>query len=197
MRLVQENDRCGHKRLQGALMISGLPEHGSRPGISRSMHSVLIERTNRSATALHCGTRGGHSTIWMPTDSIRLDSAGLFEASLKACESKKQSMRMELNDLELRGRWESLAEPAYEINDEVLQEFLQCHAPNRELLNCAVPATRARNLTDFQYPRDWNLDKCLISSVGRGKPSALSTFLPSAHSRYLTLRGFARVVGRK
>ena len=37
--------------------------------IKRSKHSSLIERTNRSAYALHWGTRGGQSMSWTPESS--------------------------------------------------------------------------------------------------------------------------------
>jgi len=78
-------------------------------------------------------------------------------------------MNRELENGELRQRWDAVAEPAYQINDSVFGQFLGNARATRQVLNCATPVTRGKNLTDFAYPSGWDLNKCLISSVGRGK----------------------------
>lgn len=64
-------------------------------------------------------------------------------------------------------RWKSISEPGWEINEQVFSEFHAGTGKARKVLNCATPSARARQLTDFQMPKGWSPQKCLITS-GRG-----------------------------
>jgi len=77
----------------------------------------------------------------------------------------------ELQNPQIRERWEAVAEPAWEVNQTIFQNFSQKGRQGRNVLNCAIPLASAKSLTDFQFPAGWNTDKCLIASLGRGKLS--------------------------
>ena len=74
----------------------------------------------------------------------------------------------ELDDPQLNARWNAVCEPAWECNQAAFAEFERRHGHRRNVLNCAIPLARAKVLTDFAIPEDWNLDKSLIASVGFG-----------------------------
>lgn len=78
-------------------------------------------------------------------------------------------MSNELQNAQIRERWEAIAEPAWEINQAAFENFCQKHGRGRNVVNCAVPLPHAKALTDFQFPAGWDTDKCLIASLGRGK----------------------------
>jgi hypothetical protein len=121
---------------------------------------------------------------------------------------EKKDMNIELRDPELFERWHSVAEPAHQLSQTTFEQFLRKRHASRVVFNCATPLARAMSLTDFDYPDGWNLDKCLISSVGLGKrPEGLEDWdyvpairavpqlpcfksLPPAHSRLNGSRWF-------
>jgi hypothetical protein len=71
-------------------------------------------------------------------------------------------------DFTMKDRWGAVAEPAWECNQAVFQDFFQRHGQRRRVLNCAIPFARAKTLTDFAMPEGWDADKSLIASVGFG-----------------------------
>jgi len=89
-------------------------------------------------------------------------------------------------DSTMKNRWEAVAEPAWECNQAVFQDFFQRHGHRRNVLNCAIPLARAKALTDFTMPQGWSLDKSLIASVGFGAklPPGLEnwTYSPKIHA---------------
>lgn len=79
-------------------------------------------------------------------------------------------LRSENFSPELKNRWDSLIEPDWARNQEIFQGLHKRLGHRRNVLNCAVPLARAKELTDFRMPEGWNLDKCLQTSVGFGGP---------------------------
>ena len=76
-----------------------------------------------------------------------------------------------LADPQIKKRWDAIVEPDWEENQRVFSRFYAGNGANRNVLNCAVPLARARQLTDFQMPAGWSLDKCLVTSgLGRFVP---------------------------
>jgi len=71
-------------------------------------------------------------------------------------------------DFTMNNRWAAVAEPAWECNQAVFQDFFQRRGHRRNVLNCAIPSARAKVLTDFTMPEGWDADKSLIASVGFG-----------------------------
>ena len=68
----------------------------------------------------------------------------------------------------LSERWDASKLPGHEENAEVFAQFDRVHAASRPVLHCAVPLTRAQQLTDFQMPEGWDADKCFYTA-GAGK----------------------------
>ena len=88
-----------------------------------------------------------------------------------------------LLDPQLKQRWDTVVEPDWEVNESAFRRFYAGAGAKRNVLNCAVPLARARQLTDFQMPRSWSLDKCLVTSgVGRFVPG-LEDWRYTAHIR--------------
>ena len=79
-----------------------------------------------------------------------------------------QLNHQDLEDPIMNSRWEAVAEPAWECNQAVFADFYRNHGHRRNVLNCAIPISRAKALTDFTMPEGWDLDKSLIASVGFG-----------------------------
>ena len=68
----------------------------------------------------------------------------------------------------MNSRWQAVAEPAWECNQAVFADCYRNHGHRRNVLNCAIPITRAKTLTDFTMPESWSLHKSLVASVGFG-----------------------------
>ena len=97
-------------------------------------------------------------------------SGGMFFRALNKSASRntspwqKDSMNNDLQSAEFRERWAYIAEPGWEINQEV---FSRADRRRAKVLHCAIPVTQAKRLTDAAFPTGWDVDKCLIASVGR------------------------------
>ena len=95
---------------------------------------------------------------------------GMFFRALNKSASRntspwqKDSMNNDLQSAEFRERWAYIAEPGWEINQEV---FSRADRRRAKVLHCAIPVTQAKRLTDAVFPTGWDIDKCLIASVGR------------------------------
>ena len=64
-------------------------------------------------------------------------------------------------------RWSGIGEPGSDINQIAFDQHLASN-PHGQVLNCAVPEARARQLTDFSMPPDWSRHLCLATSgLGR------------------------------
>jgi hypothetical protein len=70
----------------------------------------------------------------------------------------------DLQSAEFRERWAHIAEPGWEVNQEV---FSRAGRRSTKVLHCAIPLTQAKRLTDATFPPGWDADKCLVASVGR------------------------------
>jgi hypothetical protein len=70
----------------------------------------------------------------------------------------------DLQSAEFRERWAHIAEPGWEVNQEVFN-WADCR--RTKVLHCAIPMTQGKRLTDATFPVGWDADKCLIASVGR------------------------------
>jgi hypothetical protein len=95
---------------------------------------------------------------------------GMFFRALNKSASRntspwqKDSINNDLQSAEFRERWAYIAEPGWEINQEV---FSRADRRRAKVLHCAIPVTQATRLTDAVFPTGWDIDKCLIASVGR------------------------------
>ncbi len=70
-------------------------------------------------------------------------------------------------------RWNAIAEPDHEVTQRTFWRFHRGQGSSRRVLNCAVPVSRARELTQFTMPRDWSFGKCLIASGTGNFPPGL------------------------
>ena len=75
---------------------------------------------------------------------------------------------------ETKQRWNTIVEPGHKVTETSFSRFYDVYRSGRNVLNCAVPVARARQLTDFPMPADWSLDKCLIASGTGNFPPGLS-----------------------
>ena len=73
-------------------------------------------------------------------------------------------MNHDLQNPEFRHRWAHIAEPGWEINQQI---FSRTDRSRPKVLHCAIPLTQAKRLTDAVFPAGWDADKCLVASVGR------------------------------
>lgn len=73
-------------------------------------------------------------------------------------------MSNELQDPRFRERWAAIAEPGWEINQNV---FNRNERKRTNVLHCAIPLTQAKRLTDASYPLGWDADQCVAAGVGR------------------------------
>ena len=69
---------------------------------------------------------------------------------------------------DLKTKWEIAREPGSETTATAFAKFYDAQGASRKILNCAVPLSRARQLTDFQMPEGWDADKC-FATLGWGK----------------------------
>ena len=63
------------------------------------------------------------------------------------------------SDPQLMERWDAIVEPDWEVNESAFRRFHAGVGAKRNVLNCAVPLARARQLTDFQMPANWSVEK--------------------------------------
>ena len=84
---------------------------------------------------------------------------------------------MNFNELErdksLLGRWDAIALPGAEHTENAFSKYLQIFGKQRNVLNCAIPLTRAKSLTDFQLPDGLDIQACIEASVTGNFPDAL------------------------
>ena len=73
-------------------------------------------------------------------------------------------MNNELQNPEFRERWAHIAEPGWEIHQEI---FNRADCSRTKVLHCAIPLTQAKRLTDATFPAGWDAHKCPVASVGR------------------------------
>lgn len=83
---------------------------------------------------------------------------------------------MQLNELkqneQLLERWKTIAIPGSEHTERAFGKFVQVFG-QRNVLNCAIPLTRAKSLTGFQLPEGLSLQDCIIASKTGNFPEAL------------------------
>ena len=77
-------------------------------------------------------------------------------------------MSAEINDPNLRTRWDGIAEPGWEVNQESFQRRSRSIGCRRSVLNCAIPFAQAMRLVDFTIPNGWDFNRSLIAGVGFG-----------------------------
>ena len=82
-------------------------------------------------------------------------------------------MNRDLQNPEFRERWAHIAEPGWEVNQEI---FSRADRSRTKVLHCAIPLTQAKRLTDPTFPAGWDADKCLVASVGRKALPALENW---------------------
>ena len=58
-------------------------------------------------------------------------------------------MNNDLQNPEFRERWAHIAEPGWEINQQI---FNQADRRRTKVLHCAIPMTQAKRLTDATFP---------------------------------------------
>jgi hypothetical protein len=59
----------------------------------------------------------------------------------------------DLQNPEFRERWAHIAEPGWEINQQI---FNRADRHRTKVLHCAIPLTQAKRLTDATFPPGWN-----------------------------------------
>lgn len=64
-------------------------------------------------------------------------------------------------------------EPGSESTAQVFSDFVRTQRSQLTVLNCAIPLSRAKLLTDIDFPAATNLDACLVSSGSGRFPQAL------------------------
>ncbi|MGA2176347.1 MAG: hypothetical protein ABSH38_15325 [Verrucomicrobiota bacterium] len=70
-------------------------------------------------------------------------------------------------------RWDAISLPGAEHTENAFSKCLQVLGKNRQVLNCAIPLTRAKTLTDFQLPDGLDIQACMTASVTGNFPEAL------------------------
>lgn len=65
-------------------------------------------------------------------------------------------------------KWDVLQEVGFEQTNTAFDAFYDVYGTSRNVLNCAVPLSRARQLTDFEMPPGWDASKC-FASAGHGR----------------------------
>jgi len=85
---------------------------------------------------------------------------------------------MKFNELDqnkqLLERWETIAIPGGEHTERAFAKYLQTFGRRKVVLNCAIPLTRAKTLTDFQLPAGLSIQDCITASVTGKLPEALN-----------------------
>ena len=76
-------------------------------------------------------------------------------------------------DKKLQESWDSIALPGGEHTEGAFAKFLQVFGKQRNVLNCAIPLTRAKTLTDLQLPAGLDIKDCIAASVTGNFPGAL------------------------
>ena len=69
--------------------------------------------------------------------------------------------------------WDSIALPGGEHTEGAFSKFLQVFGKQRNVLNCAIPLTRAKTFTDLQLPGGLDIKACIAASVTGNFPGAL------------------------
>ena len=123
---------------------------------------------------------------WQGLINERLERGSLFSKPSIALRATNQVVKMNDNllaDPQIKKRWDAIVEPDWEENQRVFSRFCAGNGANRNVLNCAVPLARARQLTDFQMPAGWSLDKCLVTSGLGGFVPGLEDWRYTPHIR--------------
>jgi len=77
------------------------------------------------------------------------------------------------HDRKLQESWDSIALPGGEHTEGAFSKFLQVFGKQRNVLNCAIPLTRAKTFTDLQLPGGLDIKACIAASVTGNFPGAL------------------------
>jgi len=77
------------------------------------------------------------------------------------------------HDRKLQESWDSIALPGGEHTEGAFSKFLQVFGKQRNVLNCAIPLTRAKTFTDMQLPVGLDIKACIAASVTGNFPGAL------------------------
>ena len=77
------------------------------------------------------------------------------------------------HDRKLQESWDSIALPGGEHTEGAFSKFLQVFGKQRNVLNCAIPLTRAKTFTDMQLPGGLDIKACIAASVTGNFPGAL------------------------
>jgi hypothetical protein len=73
----------------------------------------------------------------------------------------------------LRERWDAMSLPGGEHTENALSAFLQGPRRTNRVLNCAIPLTRAKALTDFSLPEGLTIQQCIEASATGNVPECL------------------------
>jgi hypothetical protein len=76
-------------------------------------------------------------------------------------------------DTEISERWNTIDNPGTHHTEKAFSNFLEHHGEERQVLNCAVPLSRALTLTDRQMPDGLGFQDCLTASVMGKFPEGL------------------------
>jgi hypothetical protein len=98
---------------------------------------------------------------------------GLQPASRRTLLQHEEKVNNDLQNPGFRERWAHIAEPAWQVNQEV---FNRADRRRTKALLCAIVPTQAERLTDTTFPAGWDANKCLIASVGRKKLPELANW---------------------
>lgn len=74
---------------------------------------------------------------------------------------------------ELKRRWDLTGNPGGEHTETALAVLLR-QRTGRKVLNCAIPLTRAKSLTDFELPEGVKIEDCIVTSATGNFPDALA-----------------------
>ena len=100
--------------------------------------------------------------------SRRFDS---HQVSLRCAQTNEVKVNSIFSSEEANQRWNTIVEPGHKVTETSFSRFYDVYRSGRNVLNCAVPVARARQLTDFPMPVDRSLDKCLVASgIGNFPP---------------------------
>ena len=66
---------------------------------------------------------------------------------------------------QLTERWATIANPGSEHTERAFSEYLQVFGKQRNVLNCALPVTQAKNLTEVQLPPNLSVQDCIDTSI--------------------------------
>jgi len=97
----------------------------------------------------------------------------LFCASAPTSQMVRSKITHNIQDASFADKWQVVAQPASEHTEKDFSDYLVCAGRDRRVLNCAIPLTRAHELTGFSLPEGTSASDCLIASVKGIFPDSL------------------------